>query len=233
MDFEEMAYTGDEIGASAEEVLELESQEPLFEGDQGTLPPSARRALTLLIRDAYVCALASPADFETIRNHQDVLTRALNDLGLTLTISPRYEVAYAQQADLDRSGPLMLKKAQPLRRDATILLVSIRVRQHNEEANGEVDWFVGRDELRSLLESGPYAGELDGSRVERALNSAIKQLEEAGYLMSMPTAPDTLRVMPILPAVFTLERAHELLATLTNETQSDAIDNSPREDDDD
>jgi hypothetical protein len=51
--------------------------------------------------------------------------------------------------------------------------------------------------------------------------------------MSMPTAPDTLRVMPILPAVFTLERAHELLATLTNEAQSDAVGNSPREDDDD
>ena len=198
---------------------EAESAEPgtpLFEGDQGTLPPEARRVLTLLVRDAYVCALTSPADFEAMRTYQNELARSLNDLGLTLTISTRYEVAYAQQASLEHPGPLMLKRAQPLRRDATLLLVSIRARQHNEEANGEEDWFVSRDEMRALLESGPYAEERDGSRLEKALDSAIKQLEDAGYLHAMPSAPDTYRVMPILPAVFTLERARDLLDALTN-----------------
>ena len=189
---------------------------PLFEGDQGTLPPEARRVLTLLLRDAYVCALTSPADFEAVRTYQNELARSLNDLGLTLTISTRYEVAYAQQASLEHPGPLMLKRAQPLRRDATLLLVSIRARQHNEEANGEEDWFVSRDEMRALLESGPYAEERDGSRLEKALDSSINQLESAGYLHAMPSAPDTYRVMPILPAVFTLERARDLLDALTN-----------------
>ncbi len=189
---------------------------PLFEGDQGTLPPEARRVLTLLVRDAYVCALTSPADFEAVRTYQHELARSLNDLGLTLTISTRYEVAYTQQASLEHPGPLMLKRAQPLRRDATLLLVSIRARQHNEEANGEEDWFVSRDEMRALLESGPYAEERDGSRLEKALDSSIKQLEDAGYLRAMPSAPGTYRVMPILPAVFTLERARDLLAALTN-----------------
>ena len=198
---------------------EAESAEPgtpLFEGDQGTLPPEARRVLTLLVRDAYVCALTSPADFEAVRTYQNELARSLNDLGLTLTISTRYEVAYAQQASLEHPGPLMLKRAQPLRRDATLLLVSIRARQHNEEANGEEDWFVSRDEMRALLESGPYAEERDGTRLEKALDSSIKQLEDAGYLRAMPSAPDTYRVMPILPAVFTLERARDLLDALTN-----------------
>ena len=189
---------------------------PLFEGDQGTLPPEARRVLTLLLRDAYVCALTSPADFEAVRTYQNELARSLNDLGLTLTISTRYEVAYAQQASLEHPGPLMLKRAQPLRRDATLLLVSIRARQHNEEANGEEDWFVSRDEMRALLESGPYAEERDGSRLEKALESSINQLESAGYLHAMPSASGTYRVMPILPAVFTLERARDLLDALTN-----------------
>lgn len=189
---------------------------PLFEGDQGTLPPEARRVLTLLLRDAYVCALTSPADFEAVRTYQNELARSLNNLGLTLTISTRYEVAYAQQASLEHPGPLMLKRAQPLRRDATLLLVSIRARQHNEEANGEEDWFTSRDEMRALLESGPYAEERDGSRLEKALESSVKQLEDAGYLRAMPSAPETYRVMPILPAVFTLERARDLLCVLTN-----------------
>ncbi|MDO4403901.1 MAG: DUF4194 domain-containing protein [Atopobiaceae bacterium] len=213
------AFESDGFPSSDEATWEQEAADDvaLCEADQGTLPAEARRALTLLLRDAYVCALNSPNDYEAIRRHQDALTTQLNNLGLTLTISTRYEVAYAQQASLDRPGPLMLKKAQPLRRDATVLLVSIRARQHNDEANGEEDWFVSQEDLRELLESGPYAGELDGSRIEKALESAIKQLIEAGYLAPVPTAPGTLRVMPILPAVFTLQRAQELLAALVKD----------------
>ena len=198
-----------------------ERRDPLFAGDEGTLPAEARRVLTLLVRDAYVAAITSPQDFEHICTYQAELRRALNDLGLELTISNRYEVAYAAQAALDRSGPLMLKKPQPLRRDATLLLISLRARQHNEEASGTDDWFCTREEMRSLLESGPYATELDGTRLEKGLESAIKQLEEAGYLKEMPQATDTWRVMPILPAVFTLERARNLLRDLTQTREGD------------
>ena len=190
-------------------------REVLFAGDEGTLPAKARRALTMLVRDAYVCALTNEADYDCICTYQRQLRQALADLGLTLTISSRYEVAYAEQADLDRAGPLMLKRPQPLRRDATVLLVSIRARQHNDEANGEADWFVSVEEMRQLLESGPYAAELDGTRLEKGLEAAVRQLEEAGYLKAMPQAPGTYRVMPILPAVFTLERARDLLRALT------------------
>ena len=192
-----------------------ERRDPLFAGDEGTLPAEARRVLTLLVRDAYVAAITSPQDFEHICTYQAELRRALNDLGLELTISNRYEVAYAAQAALDRSGPLMLKKPQPLRRDATLLLISLRARQHNEEASGTDDWFCTREEMRSLLVSGPYASELDGSRLEKALDAAIRQLEEAGYIREGPQAADTWRVMPILPATFTLERACELVEALS------------------
>ena len=108
-----------------------ESSHALFEGDEGTLPAEARRVLTLLVRDVCVCALEAPQDYETIRLYRRELARELNNLGLTLTVSSRYEVAFAQQVQADDSGALMLKRAQPLSRDATILLVSIRARQHN------------------------------------------------------------------------------------------------------
>ena len=45
-----------------------------------------------------------------------------------------------------------------------------------------------------------------------------KQLCEAGDLKDMPAAPGRYRVMPLLPAVFTLERARELLESLTSAT---------------
>lgn len=201
------------------------STHALFEGDEGSLPAEARRVLTLLVRDVCVCALEAPADYETIRLYRRELTRELNNLGLTLTISSRYEVAFAQQAQGDDIGALMLKKTQPLNRDATILLVSIRARQHNDEANGEDLWFVSREDLVELLASGPYAGDRDGARLERGLNSALKQLMEAGYLKDAPAAPGRYRVMPLLPAVFTLERASDLLASLcpaTNQSEDNS-----------
>lgn len=195
-----------------------ESSHALFEGDEGTLPAEARRVLTLLVRDVCVCALEAPQDYETIRLYRRELARELNNLGLTLTVSSRYEVAFAQQVQADDSGALMLKRAQPLSRDATILLVSIRARQHNDEANGEELWFVSREDLVELLASGPYANDRDGARLERSLKTALKQLCEAGYLKDMPAAPGRYRVMPLLPAVFTLERARELLESLTSAT---------------
>ena len=51
--------------------------------------------------------------------------------------------------------------------------------------------------------------------LEKALDAAIRQLEEAGYIREVPQAADTWRVMPILPATFTLERACELLEALS------------------
>ena len=189
----------------------FENEFALFEGDQGTFPADLRRVLTLLIRDTCVCALNSPTDFETIRQHQRELTRQLNNLGLDLTVSTRYEVAYAQQVTSDDLGALVLKKSQPLSRDASILLASIRVLQHNDEANGEENWFVSKEDLSSLLASGPYAVQLDDSRRDCGLKRALKQLTEAGYLNETPSAPERYRVMPLLPAVFTLERAKELL----------------------
>jgi hypothetical protein len=191
----------------------------LFEGDQGTLAAEVRRVLTMLIRDPYVCAQTNPDDYEVIRRNRHKLTEALNNLGLDLSISTRYEVAYTKQAPCESVGPLILKRSQPLRRDATCLLVSIRARQHNDEANGEELWTVSREDLAGLLASGPYAGELDGTRMDKALDAALRQLQEAGYLQALPAARDRFRVMPILPAVFTLERARELLDALSKTDQ--------------
>ena len=73
-----------------------------------------------------------------------------------------------------------------------------------DEANGEELWFVSREDLVELLASGPYAGDRDGARLERGLKSAIKQLTEVGYLKDTPAAPGRYRVMPLLPAVFTI-----------------------------
>ena len=65
--------------------------------------------------------------------------------------------------------------------------------------------------MEDLLRSGPYAQDRDGKRVAMAVNGAIDRVKELGYIRPVEKAPGRFRIMPILPATFTLERTREML----------------------
>ena len=184
----------------------------LFEDDAGDLPIPVRRALTALLSRPYVSAMIEPDIFETVVREAPELRRELANLGLVLTVSERYEVAFATQAPVEGTSPLrVLKRSSTLPRDVTLLLVSLRARQHADEARGEENWFVDREDMEDLLRSGPYAQDRDGKRVAMAVNGAIDRVKELGYIRPVEKAPGRFRIMPILPATFTLERTREML----------------------
>ena len=184
----------------------------LFEGDAGDLPIAVRRALTALLSRPYVSAMSEPDIFETVMRETPDLRRELANLGLVLTVSDRYEVAFATQAPVEGASPLrVLKRSSSLPRDVTLLLISLRARQHADEARGEENWFVDREDMEDLLRSGPYAQDRDGKRVAMAVNGAIERVKELGYIRPVEKTQGRYRIMPILPATFTLERTREML----------------------
>lgn len=199
--------------ASEDEMIEETMRDDaLSDDDTGDLPVPVRRALTALLKQAYVCYLEQPAEFSTITANRGELTRALANLGLSLNISDRYGCAWATQAGVAGRNPLFsLKTPMPLNRDPSILLVSLRVQQHALETRGEENWFVDREDLEGMLKAGPYAEDRDGARVARATDLAVNSLVKYGYLKAVPGAEERYRIMPVLPAVFGLDRARELL----------------------
>lgn len=188
------------------------AEDGLFEGDIGDLTIPLRRALTMLLKQAYVSELDNADVYHTVLDERQELVRMLANLGLSLNVSTRYCVAWATQANVLGRNPLITLKANmPVSRDVSVLLVSLRVQQHAMEAQGAENWFVDREELESMLRSGPYKHDRDGRRVQTSLTTALNSLESMGYLKALNESKQRYRIMPILPAVFSLERTQELL----------------------
>ena len=184
----------------------------LFESDAGDLPVAVRRALTMLLRYPCISELENGETYRTAVDEKPTLERALANLGLVLTVNERYGVAYATQANVPGRNPLVTLKANmPVSRDVSVLLVSLRVQQHALEARGDQHWFVDREDLEGMLKSGPYADDRDGKRVSASLATALGSLESLGYLKPVDARKERFRIMPILPAVFSLERTYELI----------------------
>ena len=199
----------------------------LFEGDAGDLPVAVRRTLTMLLRHPCISELENGEAYRTAVDEKPKLERALANLGLVLTVNERYGVAYATQANVPGRNPLVTLKANmPVSRDVSVLLVSLRVQQHALEARGDQHWFVDREDLEGMLKSGPYADDRDGKRVSTSLATALGSLESLGYLKPVDERKERFRIMPILPAVFSLERTYELIESFEGLVPAEAAGES-------
>lgn len=204
--------------ADASEAQEVAEYGKLFEADTGDLDVPARRALTGLLAKPSVSAQGEPELYRLVLKHEDELRRNLNNLGLALTVSQRYGVAWASQAPVEGASPLyVLKRQMRLRRDQTVLLVILRVRQHAAETRGEQDWFCDVDELIDEVVGALYAETKDRARAAEGVGRAIDELVGMGYLARVSGAEGRLRIMPVLPASIPLERAVEMTDALASQ----------------
>lgn len=187
----------------------------LFEDDAGDMPLAARRALTGLLSKPSVSSLFEPDLYRLVLAHEAQVRRDLNNLGLTLAVSERYGVAWASQAAVEGSSPLYtLKRSMRLRRDQTVALVRLRVRQHAAETRGEEHWFFSRDELVEEVADILYPDGKDRARASGAITRALADLESMGYVRSVRGSEDTYQILPVLPASLSLERTKELVAQM-------------------
>lgn len=192
----------------------------LFEGDVGDLPAEARYALTRLVRDRYV-ADEMPGKYRTstyslILTYRDDLSRCLNNLCLVLNVNEKYRVAWASTAPFDGDMPgVVLKRAAVQRRDVTLLLVTLRIAAQNAELDGREHWYIDRSEIENAFVTiSPYADEGDAEHVRRRIESAITEACTLGYLEKAKAAEGRYRILPVLPAIMTLERATDLVEQL-------------------
>jgi hypothetical protein len=201
--------------AYEEEALGATAHGKLFEADTGDLDVPARRALTGLLAKPSVSAVGEPDLFQLVLKHEAELRRDLNNLGLALTVSQRYGVAWAAQAPVEGQSPLyVLKRQMRLRRDQTVLLINLRSRQHAAETSGEQQWFCDRADLVDEVADVLYPDTKDRAGATERVERAIDDLEGMGYVRKVKSSADRLQIMPVLPASIPLERALEMLDEL-------------------
>ena len=198
-----------------EETLDATAHGKLFEADTGDLDVAARRAITGLLAKPSVSAVGEPDLFQLVLKHEAELRRNLNNLGLSLTVSKRYGVAWAAQAPIEGQSPLyVLKRQMRLRRDQTVLLINLRSRQHAAEVSGEQQWFCDRADLIAEVADVLYPDTKDRAGATERVERAIEDLEGMGYVHKVRGSADRLQIMPVLPASIPLERALEMLDEL-------------------
>lgn len=208
-------WADDESELSVEEEEELSQFGELFEDDAGDLPTLARRALTGLLSKPSVSDLFEQELFRLVLAYEPQIRRDLNNLGLTLTISERYGVAWASQATIEGASPLYtLKRSMRLRRDQTVVLVRLRVRQHAAETRGEENWFFERDEIVEEVADVLYPDSKDHARATAAVTRALSDLEGIGYLRSVRNRDGLYQILPVLPASLSLERTSQLVTQM-------------------
>lgn len=202
----------------------------LFDGDRGDLPPEARYALTRLVRDRYVSDEAAgkyrTSTYSLILEHREELQRNLNNLCLTLNVNEKYRVAWASTAPFDGDMPgVVLKRGAVQKRDVTLLLITLRIAAQNAELDGHSRWYIDRDDiLSSFVTLSPYADEGDATLVSRRIDAAITEACTCGYLERSQAAEGRFRILPIVAAMLTLERAEELVAQLDALTADEGVD---------
>ena len=187
----------------------------LFEDDAGDLPMAGRRALTGLLSKPTVSDLFEPELYQLVLSNEAQIRRDLNNLGLTLHISERYGVAWASQAAMEGKSPLyVLKRSMMLRRDQTVVLVRLRVRQHAAETRGEEHWFFERDEIVEEVADVLYPDSKNRSRAQAAVSHALADLESMGYIKGVRNREGYYQILPVLPASLSLDQTNELLAQM-------------------
>ncbi len=200
---------------SIEDGEEVSQYGELFEDDTGDLAMPARRALTGLLSKPTVSNLFEPELYHLVLTNEALIRCDLNNLGLTLHVSERYGVAWASQATVEGKSPLyILKRSMMLRRDQTVVLVRLRVRQHAAETRGEEHWFFERDEIVEEVADVLYPDGKDRSRASAAVYRALADLEGMGYIKSVRNREGYYQILPVLPASLSLERTSQLVTQM-------------------
>ena len=229
-DAEDGFATGFDEGSLGDDAFEDLYDEPdrigLFDGDQGDLPPEARYALTRLVRDRYVSDEARgryrTSTYALILRHRDDIQRNLNNLCLALNVNEKYRVAWASTAPFDGDMPgVVLKRGAVQKRDVTLLLITLRIAAQNAELEGRDHWYIDQADIDATFTTlAPYADEGDAALVRKRIDAAVSEALTCGYMERVPTSARRFRILPIVPAMMTLDRARELVAVLEDATQA-------------
>lgn len=210
-----------------EDLYDAPDREGLFDGDRGDLPAEARYALTRLVRDRYISDEVGGkyrvSTYALIMRHRDDIQRNLNNLCLTLNVNEKYRVAWASTAPFDGAMPgVVIKRGLVQKRDVTLLLITLRIAAQNAELDGRERWYIDQDDIdEAFVTLSPYADEGDARLVRGRIDAAVTEACTCGYLERVDTGERRYRIMPIVAAMFNLERAQELVAQLTTLLQGE------------
>lgn len=193
-----------------DEMFDVLGRTELFDGDAGTLPEGARRALVRLIKEPYISAERNAADWQCVVECRPSIQSVLNDLFLDLVIDERNELAYTVTPDGVADDFPRLKQERKLTELQSLLVVFLRQQYASQTSSGAVKAWIDAEDIHAHLER-LNSGRLDTTKLAAAIDTAIGSMKGKRYLEKVDGEENRYRIMPIVESVFSLEKAITLL----------------------
>jgi hypothetical protein len=205
----------------ADDDLREEGSLSLFEGDEGGLEHSQRRALVTLLKQRFISARTHPRDWTVLVEHERLIRSRLNDLFLDLQVDRAREVAWKRQAVSETGSrfPTMLYDAA-WSREETLVLVHLRDRLRAGLATGDTRVFVDREDVVAYVASFRPSHATDVAGDEKRARNAVASVVKAGLLIGSVT-DERFEISEAVEPLIPLELLQELLEALVAANRSE------------
>ncbi len=181
----------------------------LFPGDSGSLPFEARRVLCQLLAGPSVDAERHALLWPVLLREETAIRARLCELFLELVLDRDLRVAFVRQADTGELETPTLLRSSPLTFIDSVLLLALRQRLAEAEAQGQRA-VVEVDELHAQLAVYEPPQGTDRAGFTKKLNAAIEKMKKNNVLQPIRGSEGRHEVSPTLKLLFSAEDVQAL-----------------------
>jgi hypothetical protein len=192
-----------------EPVSESVKKDSLFEGDTGSLPLDARRALCQLLSGPSVDSGRHSQLWPATLRYETQLRSRLNDLFLELVIDRDAGVAFTRQADTGELETPVLLRSSPLSFIDSVLLLYLRQQLAEADAQGHRA-VVEENVLVDALSVYEKNLSTDRAGFNKRVAASIAKMKENHVLEKLRGSEDRYEVSPALKLLFSAEDVQSL-----------------------
>jgi hypothetical protein len=205
----------------------LNCTEPLYAGDTGTLSEPVRRILVTLLLGPSLDGRRHPKLWPFLFIAEPVVRARLHELFLDLVIDHDQQVAFTRQATDDSLQIPILLRRQQLTFLESALLLFLRQRLTQSEAQGERAVVSRADMLEHLNAFEPSLNQ-DRAKFERQMETAVDKVHKLNILHKLRGPEGRFEVSPTLKILLSAEQVQAL--TKTYEAMANAPEAAASED---
>ena len=180
-----------------------------FAGDTGQLPLDTRRVLVQLLLGPAIDATRQRRLWPVLLRDEALLRSRLHELFLDLVVDAEQQVAFTRQVVADDiDAPVLLRKAHLGFLDSALLLY-LRQRLTQAEAQGERA-VVSAEDMAAQLSVFERSANPDQARFSRQAASAVEKAKTLNLLRPLAGGEQRFEVSPTLKLLFPAEEIQAL-----------------------
>ena len=172
----------DSIDASVAALQQTRQQ--IFEGDRGSLPLQTRRTLVQLLTGPLVDGRRHSKAWEVVLRDEHVLRSRLHEIFLELVLDRDQQVAFLRQVSREDVDIPILLRRNTLSFIDTALLLFLRLRLTQAEAQGERA-VVDLQAMLEYLKTFERSDNVDQSRFSKQCDAAVEKAKKLGLLRKL------------------------------------------------